>query len=161
MSLCYLNGLFARSHHSVFVLGDPPLSSAAACANFPDLAAFFFFLPTTASSSLFKMIGGTKTLLHALPLLGAALAGTANAAPQRFQIPFGSKEHRGPDLTSEGEIDLSKYTIGQILNYTLHHRGPHDGEHGHHVDVGDEHRHPRGPPLFKLAYIVNRTESVR
>lgn len=110
------------------------------------------------------MIGSTKTILHALPLLAAAVAGSASAAP-RFQFPF-AKEHHPTQLASEGEIDLSKYTIGQILNYTLHHRGPHDGEHDHDrhprdEEDGDEHRHPRGPPLFKLAYIVNRTESVR
>lgn len=104
------------------------------------------------------MIGSTKALLHSLPLLAAALAGTVDAAPH-FQFPLSK-------LGSDTEIDLSKYTIGQILNYTLHHRKPHhDHDHddrhfGYAERDGDDHRHPRGPPLFKLAYVVNRTESV-
>lgn len=103
-------------------------------------------------------------LLSALPLLASSVA----AAPS-FQIPFAKMANDAAAAAlapGRGEvIDLSKYTIGQILNYTLakHNENHHDGDHEH-EDIAralEDHGHPDYPPLVKLSWIVNRTESVR
>ena len=113
-----------------------------------------------------------KSLIAYLPLLAGAVASVA-AAPSFPQFPFpgrsGDGDHRpAPPRGGPGEvIDLSKHTIWEILNYTLHHPGHHHHDHDH--DHEHEHQRgggpdggerPRGPPLHKLAYVVNRTESV-
>lgn len=47
-------------------------------------------------------------------------------------------------------IDLSKYTIAQILNHSLH-----TPEH----DEASEHHHPHAAPLRRLAWLVNASDS--
>lgn len=106
-------------------------------------------------------------LAAAFPLLPTS----ALAAPS-FQLPFkiGSDGHAATITTRPGRgevIDLQKYTIGQILNYTLyqHHREHHgdDDDDGHHEELAralEDHGHPHHPPLVKLSWIVNRTEAV-
>lgn len=100
----------------------------------------------------------SAALCSVLPLLASGVA----AAPS-FQLPF-SKIANTP---GRGEvIDLSKYTIGQILNYTLskHIKDHHDDGDHEHDDIArvlEDRGHPHHPPLVKLAWIVNRTESVR
>lgn len=112
-----------------------------------------------------------KSLVAYLPLLAGAVASVA-AAPSFPQFPFpgrsGDGDHRpAPPHGGPGEvIDLSKHTIWEILNYTLHHPGHHDHGHDHdHEHQGgggpDGGERPRGPPLHKLAYVVNRTESIK
>jgi hypothetical protein len=101
----------------------------------------------------------SAALCSVLPLLASGVA----AAPS-FQLPF--TKSKIANTPGRGEvIDLQKYTIGQILNYTLskHNQEHHDGDHEHH-DIAralEDHGHSHHPPLVKLAWIVNRTESVR
>lgn len=113
------------------------------------------------------MYFSSSFILAALPLLATAAPG--------FQLPFAAKigdALNTATTTRPGSgdvIDLTKYTIGQILNYTLsqHHREHHgDGDHDHdheHEELAralEDHGHPHHPPLVKLAWIVNRTEAV-
>lgn len=106
----------------------------------------------------------TTALITALPLLVCSAA----AAPG-FQFPFTKKPQQHDDaFPGRGEvIDLSKYTIGQILNYTLYHHRHDDHDHDHEqcrqdnngmARIFEEHR--RTPPLVKLAWVVNRTDAV-
>lgn len=113
------------------------------------------------------MYFSSSFILAALPLLATAAPG--------FQLPFAAKIGDAVTRPGSGDvIDLTKYTIGQILNYTLHqhhreHHGDHDHDHEHeelaraledHPHDGHDHGHPHHPPLVKLAWIVNRTEAV-
>lgn len=105
----------------------------------------------------------TKTIVAASLLLSSG-ASLVQSAPS-FQLPFVGNGGNKAALHAPGEpIDLSRWTVGQILNYTLYHPGHHDHDHEHdhpRARGGGKDDGPRGPPLHKLAYVVNRTESIK
>merc|ERR1711939_80760 len=97
----------------------------------------------------------SKLVFTALPALAAVVSSVA-AAPQG-QVPLVTEPGKGE------VIDLTKYTIAQILNYSLHHQH-HDEKDDNSLwrfpgSGGDHARHH--PSIHKLAYFVNRSEPVK
>jgi hypothetical protein len=99
----------------------------------------------------------------------AALTLSASAAPSRPQLIINEivtavEDAAFPRPGPPPVIDLSKYTIAQILNWTLHHPETKPGEPGHPPEhrlpfPGREHR--RTLPLHKLAFVVDKLDGIK